>query len=151
MTSSALRKTPPLLDIHKRTPLGHCPRAVIHPPKKLKNTLTLGHSQAPPLGHCPFDVIHIPRGGGGVCDRSRSRTLCIGFQYRDKFKGGVITPVTPPPPDPPLHLRSTSKKGGGSNFRPNVKKPTSWPKRGGGVQTPWTPPPLDPLLHTCNT
>ena len=26
------------------------------------------------------------QGGGG--DRSRSRTLCIGFQYRDKFKGG---------------------------------------------------------------
>ena len=31
-----------------------------------------------------------------------------------------------------------AKKGGGSNFGPNVKKPTSWPKRGGG------PDPLDP-------
>ena len=34
-----------------------------------------------------------------------------------------------------------SQKGGGSNFGPNVKKPTSWPKGGGGVRTPWTPPP----------
>ena len=77
-----------------------------HPPsEKLKNTPTLGHSQAPPppLGHCPCDVIHIPRGGGGD-DRSRSRirTLsCIGFQYRDKFKGGggVIISVTSPGPE----------------------------------------------------
>ena len=41
-----------------------------------------------------------------------------------------------------VQIRSTSKKGGarrGSNFGPNVKKPTSWHKR--GVQTPWTPPP----------
>ena len=43
-----------------------------------------------------------------------------------------------------------AKRGGGrrgSNFGPNVKKPTSWHKR--GVWTPWTPwtPPLDPLLH----
>ena len=33
-----------------------------------------------------------------------------------------------------VHLRSTSKKGGsrkGSNFGPNVKKPTSWAKKGG--------------------
>ena len=39
-----------------------------HPPSgKLKNTPTLGHSQAPPPhGHCPCDVIHIPRGGGSV-------------------------------------------------------------------------------------
>ena len=93
------------------TPLGHCPRDVI----KLKNAPTLGHSQAPPLdivrvtssalrkmernphswtftstpplGHYPCDVIHIPRWGGGG-DRSRPRTLCIGFQYWDKFKGG---------------------------------------------------------------
>ena len=63
-------------DVHKHThtPLEHCPRDVIRPPpsRKLKNTPTLGHSQAPPpLGHCPYDVIHIPGGGG---DRSRSRT-----------------------------------------------------------------------------
>ena len=109
-----------------------------HPPsKKLKNTPTLGHSQAPPppFGHCPWDVIHIPRGG----DRSRSRTLCIGFQYRDKFKGGgVITPVAPPPWIRHCILGLQTKMGG-SNFGPNVKKPTSWPKRGG--LTPWTPPP----------
>ena len=41
-----------------------------------------------------------------------------------------------------VHLRSTSKKRGGgskrgSNFGPNVKKPTSWPKGGG----PDPPPP----------
>ena len=48
-----------------------------------------------------------------------------------------------------VQIRSTSKKRGGrrgSDFGPNVKKPTSWHKR--GVRTPWTPPPsLDPLLH----
>ena len=46
-----------------------------------------------------------------------------------------------------VHLRSTSKKKGGakrgSNFGPNVKKPTS--KGGGG---PPGPPPPDPLLHS---
>ena len=70
-----------------------------HPPyEKLKNTPTLGHSQAPP----PLDSARVTsstfQGGGGGGDRSRSRTLCIGVQYRDKFKGGgVIIPVTPPP------------------------------------------------------
>ena len=68
-----------------------------HPPStKLKNTPTLGHSQAPPP--TPLDIAHVTfQGGGG--DRSRSRTLCIGFQYQDKFKGGggVITPTPPPP------------------------------------------------------
>ena len=62
----------------------------------------------------------------------------------------------PPPPlghcprdviirSPSEKLKSTPTLGhsqrGGSNFGPNVKKPTSWPKRG-GVRTPWTPPPL---------
>ena len=41
--------------------------------------------------------------------------------------------------------RSTSKKRGGgrrgSNFGPNVKKPTSWHKRGGGGPDPLDPPP----------
>ena len=52
-------------------------------------------STPPPLGHCPCDVImHIPRWG---C------VISIGFQYRDKFKGGgVIIPAPPPPLDPPL-------------------------------------------------
>ena len=40
-----------------------------------------------------------------------------------------------------------AQKGGGSNFGPNVKKPTSWPKRGGGPD-PMDPPPLDPLLSS---
>ena len=52
---------------------------------RIQDFLKGGGGEAPPLGHCPCDVIHIPRGGG---DRSRSRTLCIGFQYQDKFKGG---------------------------------------------------------------
>ena len=65
-----------------------------HPPsEKLKNTPTLGQTQAPP--HWTLPVWRHPHSKGG--DRSRSRTLCIGFQYRDKFKGGVIIPVTPPP------------------------------------------------------
>ena len=34
--------------------------------------------------------------GGGGGDRSRSRTLSIGFQYRDKFKGGDHPCHTPP-------------------------------------------------------
>ena len=57
------------------------------------------------------------------------------IMYRGFLKGGGV------------QIRSTSKKGGqtgGANFGPNVKKPTSWHKRGG--QTPWTPPPLDPPL-----
>ena len=44
-----------------------------------------------------------PKGGGGEDihkHRSRSRTLCIGFQYRDKFKGGGggDHPCSRPPP-----------------------------------------------------
>ena len=99
----------------------------------------------------PLDIARVTSStfqGGG--DRSRSRTLCIGFQYRDKFKGGggVITHVPPPPGSATgVHLRSTSKKGG-SNFGPNVKKPTSWPK-GGGVRTPWTPPPGPATVGVC--
>ena len=73
-------------------------------------------------------------GGGGVPRRSvrvgRETTRTIDTGADPGFlKGGRV------------HIRSTSKKGGarwGSNFGPNVKKPTSWHKR--GVQTPWTPP-----------
>ena len=91
-----------------------------HPPSEnLKNTPTFGHSQAPPppLGHCPRDVIHIPRGAG-------------------------LSPLshTHPGSATGVHLRSTSKKRGGSNFGSNVKKPTSWPKGGGGPD-PLPPPP----------
>ena len=60
------------------------------------------------------------------------------------YKGvEVITPVTHTHPGSAtgVHLRSTNKRGGGSNFGPNVKKPTSWPKGGGGGPDPWTPPP----------
>ena len=43
-----------------------------------------------------------------------------------------------------LILRSTSKKRGsrrGPNFGPNVKKPTTWPKKGSGRLPPPPPPP----------
>ena len=61
------------------------------PSRKLKNTPTLGHSQAPPPppGHCPYDVIHIPRGGGGGGDRSRSRTHTL--LYRLFYQYHTIT------------------------------------------------------------
>ena len=57
-------------------------------------------------------------------------------RIQDFWKGGGV------------QIRSTSKKGGGrrgSNFGPNVKKPTSWHKRGGGAD-PLDPPPLGPPL-----
>ena len=44
------------------------------------------------------------------------------------------------------HTLGHSQKGGGSNFGPNVKKPTSWPKRG-GVRPPGPPPP--PWIRHC--
>ena len=74
-------------------------------------------STPPPLGHCPRDVIHIPRGGG------------------------VITPVTHTHPGSAtgVHLRSTSRKGGGPTLGPMLKSLHRGPK--GGVRTPWTPPP----------
>ena len=47
-----------------------------------------------------------------------------------------------------VHLRFTRKKGGGSrrgsNFRPNVKKPSTWAKKGGPPPPPDTP--LDPAM-----
>ena len=60
------------------------------------------------------------------------------------------TPVTHTHPGSATggHLRYTNKKGGskrGSNFGPNVKKPTSWPKRGG--PDPLDPPP--PRIRHC--
>ena len=80
-------------------PLGHCLRVRSSALRKIeKHPHSWTFTSTGPLGHCPRDVIHIPRGGG---DRSRSRTLCIGFQYRDKFGGGGDHPVTPPL-DPPL-------------------------------------------------
>ena len=56
--TSSIWKTPPLLDIHKHPPLGHCPCDVIN----LKNAPTLGHSQAPPPWTLPvWRHPHIPR------------------------------------------------------------------------------------------
>ena len=44
------------------TPLGHCPRDVIRPPKKLKkHTHSWTFTSTPPLGHCPCDVIRPPK------------------------------------------------------------------------------------------
>ena len=96
----------------------------------------------------PLDIARVTSSTfqGGWGDRSRSRILCIGFQYRDKFKGGVITPVTPPPPGSAtgVHLRSTSKRGGGPRGGPALGpmlKAYIVAQKGGGVRTPWTPPP----------
>ena len=74
---------PPLLDIVRVTSSAL---------RKLKDPRSWTFTSTP-LGHCPRDVIH------------RIRHCILGLQ---------------------------AKKGGGSNFGPNVKKPTSWPKGGGG-------------------
>ena len=127
-------------DIHKHPPWTLS--AWHHPPsKKLKNTPTLGHSQAPPppwtlsawhhppseklkntptLGQCPCDIIHIPSCvcvGGGGGDRSRSRTLCIGFQYRDKFKVGWSSLSRP------IATGGGGARGGGSAPWKNLSPP----------------------------
>ena len=52
-----------------------------------------------------------------------------------------------------VHRRSTMKEGSvqeGSNFGPNVKKPTSWPKRGGGPGPPGPPPDPPMCMHGIN-
>ena len=93
-------------DIHKHPPPWTL-SAWHHPPsEKLKNTPTLGHSQAPP-------PLHIAR-----------------------VTSPTFTPVTPPPPWIRRCILGLQAKKGGSNFGPNVKKPTSWPKRGGGPDPP---------------
>ena len=94
-----------------------------HPPSEnLKNTPTLGHSQAPPPPWT-LPVWRHPhsKGGAGWLPLSHTHTL-----------------------DPPLGsiLGLQAKKKGGANFGPNVKKPTSWPKRGGR-----TPPPPPWIRH----
>ena len=93
-------------DIHKHAPpLDDFVRVTSSALRKIeKHPHSWTFTSTPPplghLGHCPCDVIHIPRRGGG--DQPRSRTLCIGFQYRDKFKGGGGYSSLPPPLDPPL-------------------------------------------------
>ena len=71
------------------------------------------HKHPPSLGHCLHDVIR-PQ------------------------KNWKTPPHTHPGSATGVHLRSTSKKGGGVQLW--AQWPTSWPKRG-GVRTPWTPPP----------
>ena len=78
----------------------------------------------------------------------RSCVLELQGRIQDFWKGGggsrrgyKIFHKHPPPLDIARVTSSTgsatcilglrAKKGGGSNFGPNVKKPTSWPKRGG--------------------
>ena len=92
-------------------PLGHCPRDVIRPPKNWKTPPLLDIHKHPPL-----DIARVTsstfQGGGGwsVPVTHTLHRFSVSGQVQG---GGVITPVTlPPPPDPPLHLRSTSKKGG---------------------------------------
>ena len=88
-------------DNHKHPPPPWTLPAWRHPPSQnLKNTPTLGHSQAPPpLGHCLCDVIiHIPKGLicsflwpiFSSCFARISPTVCPNL-------GGQL----PPPPCPP--------------------------------------------------
>ena len=74
------------------------------PPLDIKHPHPWTFTSTPPLD---IPVWRHPHSKGGG-DRSRSRTLCIGFQYRDKFKGGGDHPCPPPPPplDPPLPWES---------------------------------------------
>ena len=84
-------KTPPLLDIHKHHhPLGHCPRDVIRP---------LGHSQAPhPTPPWTLPVWRHPhsRGGWSVPVTHTLHRFSVSGQVQGG--GGVIIPVTNPPP-----------------------------------------------------
>ena len=74
-------------------------------------------------------------------------------RIQDFLKGGGKTFTSTPPlghcPCDVIHIprggTAYKQKRGGSNFEPNVKKPTSWPKRGG--RTPWTPPPPWMIRH----
>ena len=84
-----------------------------HPPSQnLKNTPTLGHSQAPPIGHCLCDVIiHIPKGLicsflwpiFSSCFARISPTVCPNFTHcLPEFGGGGSCPPCPPPPHTPM-------------------------------------------------
>ena len=89
-------------DIHKHPPPLDIVRVTSSALRKIEKhphswTFT---STPPPLDSARVTSSTFQGGGGG--DRSRSRTLCIGFQYRDKFKGGDHPCHPPPPLDPPL-------------------------------------------------
>ena len=80
----------------------------------------------PPLGHCPRDVIHF------------AWVFSIGTSSKGGGGGWGDHPCHPPwirhALGSILGLQAKKRGGGskrGSNFGPNVKKPTSWPKRGG--------------------
>ena len=99
-------------DIHKHhplghciftsTPLGHCPRDVIHPPINWKAPPLLDiHKHPPPLGHCGCDVIHIPR-GVGVISAPVTHTLHRFFAGSGQVQGGGWSL---PSPDPPPWIR----------------------------------------------
>ena len=80
-----------------------------HPPSQnLKNTHTLGHSQAPPLGHCLCDVIiNIPK--GLICSFLWPVfffLLCPNFphclpEFHPLFARIWEGSCPPPPPAPP--------------------------------------------------
>ena len=90
-------------------------------------------SSTPP----PLDIVRVT----SSALRKLKKTPALGHIHKHPPPPLDIARVTSSTPqDPPLHLRSTSKKGG-SNFGPNVKKPTSWPKGGGGGPDPLDPPP----------
>ena len=121
-------------------PLGHCPRDVIRPPKNWKTPPLLDIHKHPPLDIARVTSTTFQGGGGWSVPVTHTlHRFSVSGQVRGGG-GGVITPATQPPGSATgVHLTSTSKKEGGSNFGPNVKKPTSWPKRGG--PDPLAPPP----------
>ena len=153
VTSSALRK----IEKHSHSwtftnthPPPWTLAASRHPPsEKLKNTPTLGHSQAPPSPP-PLDIARVTSStfqGGGGWSVTVTHTL-HRFSVSGQVRGGGDHPCHPTPLDPPLGsilgLQAKKRGGGskrGSNFGPNVKKPTSWPKRRGGGSGPPGPPP----------
>ena len=102
-------KTPPLLDIHKHPPWTLS--AWRHPPsEKLKNTPTLGHSQAPPPPWTLPVWRHPHSKGGCGGDRSRSGTLCNRFSVSGQVQGGGgWSSLSPPPLDPPLDKKPQPK------------------------------------------
>ena len=96
-------KTPPLLDIRKHPPpldIACVASSALREIEKHPHSWTFA-STPPPR---PLDIACVASStfqGWGAIGPAHEH-FAIGFQYRDKFKGGVIIPVTPPPPDLPL-------------------------------------------------
>ena len=121
-------------DIHKHTPLGHCPRDVIRPPKNWKTPPLLDIHKHPPL-----DIVRVTSSTlRGVIGPSHAHFAWV-FSIGTSSKGGGWSPLSPPldPPCTGVHLRSTGKKGGGGprggpTLGPMLKSLHRGPKGGSG-------------------